>query len=54
MEKRRVRSKKLAWELKEMDSKQIIFKMKLFASIFIIIFFYFKWLLMLTMLSTQS
>ena len=38
-----------------MDSKQIILKMKLFASIsFLYVFFYVKGLLMLTLLSPES
>ena len=50
MEKRIVRRKKqTVYKLKEMNSKQIIFKMKFFTSIF----FFFKWLLTLTMLSTE-
>lgn len=50
MENRIVRRKKqTVYKLKEMNSKQIIFKMKFFTSIF----FFFKWLLTLTMLSTE-
>ena len=50
MEKRRVGRKKRVLELKEMDWVNHFFKMELFASIF----FCFKWLLMLTVLSTEN
>ena len=60
MKKEELVQKKPVLELKEMDSKQLIFKMGLFTSIFFFFFFFlifssvFKGLLILTMFSIKS